>query len=295
MMTRSHGVQVTMLNSMAGADFGEAIARQKAWGVGLLDLKDSIFGKGIMDLTDEEADRAAGMARAGGQEVYCLSTGLFYDAVERGEEHFRAQHLARVARAVELARILRPRFIRLLAATTRRRAEVTDAIAYLREEHPWVFELYGEAVTRVTEAGFEATIENEVGGCILSRPEEVTGLFAELGHPEGACLTWDVQNLWQMGAFPSVEAYEDLRPLIGYLHLKGGIAGPGGTALKWRSALEDASWPVADILRAAVRDRVSPVICLNSSHGEPKPGYDYGGVVERDLRYTRRIIEGTER
>jgi len=97
-----------------------------------------------------------------------------------------------------------------------------------------------------------------------------------------------------MGTFPTMEVYEELRPLIGYLHLKGGIAQPGGTALKWRSTLEDASWPVAQIIRAVVRDGISPVVCLNWPHGAPKPDYDYEGLVERDLRYVRRIIEESE-
>jgi len=294
MAPQQDGVRVTMLSSMAGGDFEEALERHAAWGIGMLDLKDGIFGKSVMDLTDEEAECAAAMIRDRGQETYCLSTGLFLDEVERGVEHFRARHLGRVGRAIEIARVLRPRFVRLLAASTERRAELADSARYLRREHPWLLDLYREAIETITDAGFEVTVENEVGGCILSRPAEVAGFFDALGRPHPACFTYDVQNLWQMGTVPTMEVYEELRPLIGYLHLKGGIAESGGTALKWRSTLEDASWPVADIVRAVVRDGVSPVICLNWPHGAPKPDYDYEGLVERDLCYLRRIIEESE-
>jgi hypothetical protein len=37
-----------------------------------------------------------------------------------------------------------------------------------------------------------------------------------------------------------------------------------------------------------VSDGVSPVICLNGSHGERKDGYDYENAAERDLDYVKR-------
>jgi hypothetical protein len=60
--------------------------------------------------------------------------------------------------------------------------------------------------------------------------------------------------------------------------------------LTWRSSLEDASWPVADITRQVAEDGVSPVICLNPSHGAAKPEYDYSDIVARDIAYTRDLL-----
>jgi hypothetical protein len=58
-------------------------------------------------------------------------------------------------------------------------------------------------------------------------------------------------------------------------------------------ALQDASWPVAEITSAVVEDGVSPVICLNQpQHGAPKDGYDYDGIVERDLAFLRSTVAG---
>ena len=62
---------------------------------------------------------------------------------------------------------------------------------------------------------------------------------------------------------------------------------PGGP-LQWRSALEDASWPVTEILSEVLADGASPILCLNPSHGQPKPGYDYSNVTKRDIDFLRR-------
>jgi sugar phosphate isomerase/epimerase len=173
-MTMDGEVRLTILNSMAGGELPEALDRHVRWGIDLLDLKDGLFGAGVLDLTDEQAGRVAEMARQRGLEVHCLSTGLFHDDVERGEAHFRHVHLQRVDRAIEIARILGPRFVRLLAAWSTRRGEFAGCDEYTRAECPWLTGLYGEAVDRIAEAGFAATIENEVGQCILRTPREAT-------------------------------------------------------------------------------------------------------------------------
>ena len=57
--------QLTILNSMAGQDFEAALRQHVAWGLHWLDLKDRIFGKGIIDLSDDEALLAKDLIAAG--------------------------------------------------------------------------------------------------------------------------------------------------------------------------------------------------------------------------------------
>ena len=285
--------KLTILNSMAGRDFERALDGHLEWGLEMVDLKDAIFGKGVLGLTDEEAGRAAGLISERGLSVHCLSTGLFFADVEAGEAAFKS-HLEKVGRAVEIGRILQPRMIRLLAARTSRRTEVEDSIEHIRSNHPWLVPMYAEAVDRLHEAGFRPTIENEVNNCIFSTPQEIIDFFAALDRYGKACFTWDVQNLWQMGTLPTIDVYEELKGLIGYLHLKGGRKDESGDELRWKSSLEDASWPVVETVRRAVADGVSPVICLNPSHGELKDGYDYDDIVKRDIEFLRRELPGVE-
>ena len=286
--------QLTMLNSMGGRDFAQALDRHVEWGIRILDLKDSIFGKGVIDLTDEELPRAKLLIDQRGLRTYCLSTALFHGEVEQGNEAFVRESIAKVDRAIEIARVLRPRFIRLLAAQTRSRRQITHTTQYLRANCPWVIPAYRAAVERIHAAGFEATIENEVGGCIWSRPQEVLSFFDELGLSEAVSFTWDIQNLWQMGTPPSLEVYEALKPMIGFVHVKGGQSQTPLGPLKWSSALADASWPVVEILRKVVADGVTDAICVNPSHGAAKPGYDYSNVHKRDIDFLRREIPEIE-
>ena len=287
-------IRLTMLNVMGGAEFPSALDTHVQWGVGLLDLKDCIFGKGIADLDGRELHDAKRLIDQRGLQTYCLSSVLFVGEVEQGEEFFTREYLGRLPRLIEIATVLRPRFIRLLAAQTARRGDFTDSTDYLRRSHPWVFDVYGRAIDLIHAAGFEATIENETHRCIWARPAEIVSFFNELARPQAVKLTWDIQNLWQCGTFPSLDVYRQLRPLIAFIHVKGGQGETPGGPLKWSSSLEDASWPVAEIIKEVAADGVSPVICLNPSHGSPRPGVDYSNVFKGDIDFLRLAIPEIE-
>lgn len=284
-------IELTMLNAMASPDFAEALDRHRDWGLKFLDLKDAIFGRSLLDLTDSEAAKAAEMIDRRGLEVYCLSSVLFHADVEQGKSQFTAGLELRVNRLIELAARLRPQVLRLLGATTSRRDQTADAVAEVEKHHPWLIEAFQRAIDRIADAGFMATIENEVRGCILSHPAEVRRLFELINRPGHVMFTWDVQNMWQAGTFPTVAVYEQLRDLTGYVHLKGGQSATPGGPLEWSCALEDAAYDVPGLVQKTVASGRVPVICLNSPHGQPKPGYDYANLVERDLRYVRKLIQ----
>lgn len=284
-------MQITLLNSMAGPEFAAALDQHVAWDVRWLDLKDGIFGKALIDLTVAEAEQAMALTVARNLSVYCLSSCLFHSAVELGEARFR-QELEQIDHLLRLAAVFRPRVVRLLAAQAKAVPPGTDRIAHLRTTSPWLFGLYREAVGRLAAGGFRVVIENEVGDCFLRTPAEVLAFFAELAGGDRVRFTWDAQNLWQCGTFPTLAVYRELRPVLGMLHVKGGQFENAATRrLKWRSGLADASWPVWEIVAAAARDGIEAV-CLNPSHGEPKPGYDYRDVTARDLALLRQLLKG---
>ncbi|MCY3018110.1 MAG: xylose isomerase [Planctomycetota bacterium] len=281
---------LTLVSSMADGSFAKALDQHVAWGLSVLDLKDCIFGKNVSDLTSHDARRAGALIRERGLSVYCLSTSLFHDDVERGEDLFRRLHFGPLKHVLEIADVLKPRLISLVAASSSKRRDLKDAVAYVRRSQPWLIPLYDEAADRIDTAGSKTTIVNEAGDCLLSTPAELHDFFQALGFRERICLTWDVQNLWQCGTFPSVTVYEALKSVIGYCYLKGGQHGLTSTALRWRTALADASWPVAEITRRIVRDRVSPIICLNRCSGAAKPGYSYKRLTERDIDFARKLM-----
>lgn len=280
-------MDITMLNSMAGQDFTLSLDTQRAWGVRILDLKGDVLGKNLADLTDAEATQVKSLIDGRGMSVHCMSSVVFESDIEVGEEVYRKRYMPMLDRIIGVAGILKPAVVRLIAATSSKRAEFSDSISYIRSRHSWLIPLYQVAISAVNRAGFRATIENECHNCLLSQPDEIVGFYEALGM-DNVSFTYDVQNLWQMGTFPSVDVYRKVSAIVDYVHVKGGIAGPDGRLL-YASSLQDASWPVADIVRAAISDGC-PVLCLNPSHGKPKEGYDYAQVTKRDLDFVRSII-----
>lgn len=279
--------RVTVTSSVLGKDFTTVLDRHAELGLTDLDLKDEVFGRAVLDLTDAQVAEVRAQADARGLSVYCLSTVLFRDEIERGEEHFRGD-LARVNRAIEIARMLQPGLVRLIVASTSTRDPAADLLDHLARTAPWLLGFYREAISAINGAGFTVTIENEVDGCLFTSAKDATRFFAELPGREAVNFTWDIQNLWEAGEFPSVETYRTLRDIIGYVHVKGGIADENGH-LEWKSSLRDCAWPVAEILGEVVSDGVSPVICVNPCHGQEPDGYDSRAVAAADIRYVQQL------
>lgn len=281
---------LTMLSSMADQNFQQALRLHVEWDIAWLDLRDAIYGKRLVHLTREEAEQAKEAIEAASLPVHCFSTAIFLEDIDHGEAAMRTQ-LAQLDAILPLAQLLQPKLIRVLAAGLGAREDGASSVETIADRYPWVIRLYREAVDRITDAGFIPTIENEAKGCFLRDPQEFHDFFDLLDRRQAA-LTWDVQNHWANGVFPSVDVYETLKPLIRYVHAKGGRGGPS-RQLEYNVALDEADWPVLEIIQKVVDDEISPVICLNPpQHGRDLPGYDYASVPKRDLDFLRRAIRG---
>ena len=112
---------ISILNSMAGSSFEIALDQHVLWGINYLDLKDCIWGKSIVELTVDEARKAAQIIKRRSLSVYCLSTVLFDGDIELGQSYFQSNYFDRLNHLIEIAKIFQPRFIRLLAAKTAHR------------------------------------------------------------------------------------------------------------------------------------------------------------------------------
>ena len=286
-----------MLNSMAGADFPVALDRHVALGLRLVDLKDGLWGQKVEDLNDEQSARAAVLIAERNLEVHCLSTALGWTDANLGEKAWRAGQELLLQRVLRVASILRPRYVRVLAiriGTTEQ--PVRWSYAETATVHPWLPAAYADLVRRINAAGFAACIENEAKNCALARPEDVVAFFTALRPlvPAGTCdYIWDVQNMWQMGTFPTLAACQKLLPYLRLLHLKGGRA-DAQEILAEASPLRTASWPVLQILEEVRRAGAVGVICFNPSHGKRRPDYDIWQVVQDDIAFLRESLPGLE-
>ena len=282
-------IHLTMLNFMVGGGYEGQMGHHLEWGIHHLDLKGQLFGKAVEHLSLIEAQKIRQAADQREMKIHTLSTCLFDQDIEAGETAFREQDFPALERVLDIADILQPYQIRLLVAKTSRRPDILDSSRYLEEVHPWVVPMYGEAVDRICNRGFRIALENEVGSCLFARPEEIIRFFDAMNRGDRVGFIWDIQNLWQMGTFPSLAVYENLKPLISMIHLKGGRSEIPGGPLVWKSNLEDASWPVLEIVRQVIADGVSPVICLNPSHGKTPENYNLD--TKRDVYFLRRHLK----
>lgn len=266
--------ELTMLTEMMDPDLEKAIAGLKELGITWLDLKGGVLGQAVQDLTPAQAGQVAALLERTGTRTYCLSYTLgAWNVSELDEAGFRQRLDAGLDRLLPVAGRLRPRFVRLLACHFEHRAGYADANEWLEANVPWVYGAYRDAVRRIQAAGFAATIENEPWS-IFSHPGETAGFYERLGADLGAGFTWDVQNMWACGEFPSLESYAVMKPWINYVHLKGGKAAPEAPrVMAFRALLEDAGWPVREIVDQVIADGTSPVLCLNCSHGGMPAGY----------------------
>ncbi|WP_394216448.1 sugar phosphate isomerase/epimerase family protein [Brachybacterium vulturis] len=284
--------ELTMLNSMADADLEVALAKHKEWGIRHLDIRDGIAGKWVKDITVGEAREAKRAIDDAGMDVFCLSTSIFYGDVTDGEASFHENQVGALDHILEIAEVLQPKLVRIIAAQLPGRAPDESAVEILQRDYPWLIDQYREVVDKIAAAGFTATIENEANKSFLSRTQDFVDFHEWLDRPE-VSLTWDINNQWATGVFPTQEDYEQLKPLIRYYHLKGGQHADADKNLKWNSSLEDSTYDVVGITTRVVQDGVSPIICLNpSQHGENKPGYDYTNLVKRDIDFLRANVEG---
>lgn len=287
---------LTLLNSMFDEDFERALDKHVEMGIKKLDLRDAIYGHWVADLDLETARKAKDAIDSRGLEVYCLSTGIFFEEIAKGEQVFREEHLGVLKHHIDLAKILGADVFRLTAPQLAERGADQSSMSIISSEYPWVVDVHREAVDRLADAGIRPTIENEASNCILSVVEDFGEFYESLDRSDSMGLTWDVQNHWATGVYPTKDVYNYLKPMLYYYHVKGGVyEDESSKTLKWNAALEDSNWPVVDITQRVVDDGVSPVICINpTQHGQNKPGYDYSAVPVRDIDFLRRSVKGLE-
>jgi hypothetical protein len=276
-------VHLTMLSSMAGGEFERAVARHCELGIRVLDLKDGLWGHNVETIPEALAEKASSLIANSALRVECLSSSIGWSALDEGRENYLARHEPAFQHLLRIVPILRPRTVRLLAPPRPNGSSAAQTLA----NFPWIGAVFGDWIDRIRAAGAQAVIENEAHGCILADPADFHTFAHAIGRDVRATFILDAQNLWQCsGSAPSVAAVRDLAPLLGGLHLKGGRAGADGY-LAEASALADASWPVTDVVRAALDLGVLHSICLNPSHGRRAPEFNGWETTLRDLAFLR--------
>jgi len=182
-----------------------------------------VFGKNILDLTDEELDRAIAIVGAGGLQIISIASPLLKcvlpDAPEVdarfqkdmfASKHTFADQPRLAVRAFEIARRTGARIIRVFSYwRTVRPAECFSHIV----------EALGALADQAAGHGVTIGLENE-HACNLGTGAETAPLLAAIDHPN-LKVVWDPANALVAGESPYPEGYRKLPPSrIVHVHAK---------------------------------------------------------------------------
>ena len=203
-------------------DLAVAVDSMAALGMTGAELR-MIFGKNVVDLTDEELDRALAIVRGRGLEIVSIASPLLKCALPGGltvdarfqQDSFASRHTfedqARIAaHAFEIARRAGARLIRVFSYwRTVKPRECFDRIV----------EALGNLANQASRHGLTIGIENEYA-CNISTGAETARLLAALDHPH-LKVVWDPANALLSGEDPFPEGYGRLPPgRIAHVHAK---------------------------------------------------------------------------
>jgi sugar phosphate isomerase/epimerase len=182
-----------------------------------------VFGKNILDLTDEEVDRAVEIVTARGLKVISLSSPLLKCVLpEGGAIDTRFQHDVFASRHTfeDQSRLT----ARAFAIAHRTGARVIRVFSYWRAQAPEkCFDRIVEALARMAgDAAHEDLtigLENEAA-CNIATGAETARVLEAIDHPN-LKVVWDPANAYVAGEIPFPEGYRKMpRGRIAHVHAK---------------------------------------------------------------------------
>jgi len=231
-----------------------------------------VFGKNIIDLTDEELDRAIGIVRAQGLEVISIASPVLKcvlpDAPDVDarfqQDSFNARHTiddqSRLAeRAFEIAE--------------RAGARIVRVFSYWRTVRPdkcfdRIVSALADLAARATRSGLTIGLENE-HACNIATAAETAKVLAAVEHPN-LKVVWDPANAFVAGEIPFPDGYAKL-PTNRIVHVHAKDCRVDGKRVSW-GPLGECSVDWKGQVAALVRDGYRGWISLETHW--PGPGGD---------------------
>jgi len=279
-------IEISVMTDQLGLDFESAVKQLAHWGVEWVDLRGGIYGKGIDDVTDSEAERAKDALVEHGLRVACLATRLAspwkdHDLWDERDWEAELEHLDRL---VELAKAFNTDLLRVYAYRKPNPDAALDRPDLEKYMEP-VSQRLREAAEVAAGQDIRLVLENEtfslVGTC-----SELRQVLDAVGH-EALLACWDVANGWACGEQPYPDGYDQIRDSIGYVHIKGAKSQTGdpdaygGVALVGQDDLDYQT-----ILSALVSDGYDGKIALHPHHNLFLDAYKLRDEANPDLKVT---------
>lgn len=197
-----------------GPDLGLQLDTLEAENVQFLEFR-GVWGKSVMDLTDEELAKAKAEMDARGIGVSSIGSPIGKVAIDYSFD----EHLASFKRALEIAQKMETQYIRLFSFYL---PPDEDPAAY-REE---VMRRMQGLVDAAKGTGITLLHENEKD-IYGESSDNCLDLMKTIDDPQLRAV-FDFANFVQAGEKPLVDAFPKMRPYIKYVHVKDAVAETGG-------------------------------------------------------------------
>jgi sugar phosphate isomerase/epimerase len=239
-----------------------------------------VFGKNVIDLTDEELDRAIGLVRARGMEIISIASPLLKcvlpdapDVDARFQQdmfasrHTFADQPRLTARAFEIARRTGARIIRVFS--------------YWRTVRPKecferVVDALGSLAGQAAAHDLLIALENE-HACQIATGAETGRLLAAVDHPS-LKVVWDPANAMVSGETPFPDGYSKVPPgRIVHVHAKDCTIGEDHKSAWVALGTGDIDW--TGQIAALARDGYGGWISLETHWAGPGGDKHEGSVI----------------
>ncbi|SPF38259.1 Xylose isomerase domain protein TIM barrel [Candidatus Sulfopaludibacter sp. SbA4] len=192
-----------------------------------------VFGKNIVDLTDDELERAIGTVRGHGLEIISIASPLLKCVLPDAPEvdaRFQKDMFAATQKYEDQGRIA----ARAFEVARRTGARILRVFSYWRTVRPE--ECFDRVVSalrgladQASERGVTIAIENE-HACNVATAAETSRVLAALEHPN-LKMVWDPANALVSGETPFPDGYGKLTPArIAHVHAKDCVREDGKLA-----------------------------------------------------------------
>ena len=264
-------------------DFEHALSLMKADGLHYADIE-FVWGKKPGFHTDEENERIKALLEQYDIQPAVIGGFAFRDQsaqkIELGDDAYK-EHLAEIKAQIELANYLGCKKVRCLTFSKQmaiwgyQGADIRNA--YHNQTWPKMLRIFEEPVKLAEDHGIELLIETGVNTLLTSA--YLTRKFIEDMGSAHLRILWDPANTLFNHETPFPDAYEELKDLIGHIHIKDGTVDTRKSIITstnvGEGALADVLPNLADALR---KDGYKGVVSLENFYIPP------GGSLEDGYR-----------
>ena len=216
-------MELSVIADEISMDFEHALDVMLEYGVKSAELR-SLWDMNIVDLPDEQVEKAKSALKSRGMTVSCIASPFFKcdlggsDGVATGRTHQArdrglGQQMAVLDRSIHLTDVFETKLIRVFSFW--RRGELTEEI------EAQIVRAFEEPVAMAEKAGVILALENE-HACYLGTGEEAARVIRAVNSPALKAV-WDPGNAFCAGEVPYPTGYEAVRDLTVHVHVKDAV------------------------------------------------------------------------